>query len=217
MQKHIITTISPLLFALFINLIVLILFFVFDGQKHPQILEEGGLIESLSSAGYFLCLLLASILGGWAYIKKHHYFLLLILMFGLRELDFHNQFTTMSILKARFYLSNDVPWFEKFIGAIVIALIIYVVIVIVNKYSRDFFSKLKQLSPTHIGAVLTFLFLGFTKSIDGIGRKLADINFIITPKSVGIFEVIEEILEMGIPMLIAATLIIYFKTLRGQQ
>ena len=62
--------------------------------------------------------------GGRAYLTRNSYLVVLITFFGCRELDFDKRFTAVGVLKSRFYLSTDIPVFEKLIGLIVIALII---------------------------------------------------------------------------------------------
>jgi len=169
-------------------------------------------IETLSALGYFLSALFMMIRGKWAYIKKYYYFFILVLLFGLRELDFDKRFTTMGIFKSKFYLSSSVPWSEKLIGLLVVGLLLYIIVLIVKNHYKYFFLNLKKLSPVHIGSLLIFLLLLVSKTLDGIGRKLGDFGFVMDEQLVSYFEAIEEILELGIPLLIIATLYIYFSS-----
>jgi len=57
---------------------------------------------------------------------------------------------------------------------------------------------------------MVFLLMCFTKTIDGLARKLGDINIHINQQTSTYFEVIEEVLELGIPLLMITTFIIYF-------
>ena len=168
------------------------------------------MIETLSALGYFLSALFMIVRGKWAYIKKYYYFFILVLLFGLRELDFDKKFTTMGIFKSKFYLSSSVPWSEKFIGLLVVGLLLYIIVSIVKNHSKDFLLNIKNFSPVYIGSLLVFLVLFVAKTLDGIGRKLADLGFVMEEELVSYFEAIEEILELGIPLLIIATLFIYF-------
>ena len=209
-QKSILSSIFPLITALLIIAVLLMLSFIYDVYKYPLWLKEGGIIESLSAIGYFVAVLLILLKGKWAYVKKYHYFFMLIIMFGLRELDFHKKFTTMGMFKSKFYLSSDVPIIEKLIGLLVVLLILYIIITIFRNHSKDLWNKIKTFSPVHIGVVVTFLVLFFAKAIDGLSRKLGQLNITIEQQTSTNFEVIEEVLELGIPLLIMATLIIYF-------
>jgi len=169
-------------------------------------------IETLSALGYFLSALFMVVRGKWDYIKKYYYFFILVLLFGLRELDFDKRFTTMGIFKSKFYLSSSVPWSEKIIGLLVVGLLLYIIVLIVKSHSKDFVLNIKNFSPVYIGSLLIFLVLFVAKSLDGIGRKLGDFGFVIDEQLVSYFEAIEEILELGIPILIIATLYIYFSS-----
>ena len=134
---RILKPIFPLIVSIITITIILILSFVYRIYEYPLWIEEGGVIETLSVFGYFLCVLLILLKGKWAYIKKYNYFLILIILFGLRELDFDKRFTTMGILKSKFYLSNSVPVTEKLIGLLVIAILLYIFFLLLFLYSPN--------------------------------------------------------------------------------
>ena len=52
-------------------------------------------------------------------------FMVLMAMGGAREMDWHKEWTTDSILKSRFYLDANTPVIEKIIGAIIIIFLVY--------------------------------------------------------------------------------------------
>jgi len=116
----------------------------------------------------------------------------------------------MGILTSKFYLSNKVPVIEKLIGLLVIAILLYIVISIIKNHAKTLFCNMKQISPVYVGALLTLFVLFFVKTIDGIGRKLGDLNIFIGDQTSLYFEVIEEVLELFIPLLIMSTLLMYF-------
>jgi len=208
--NSLLSSLFPLLIAILAIAIFLTLSFIYDVHQYPLWIKEGGIIETLSAIGYFVAALLILLKGKWAYIKQYHYFFMLIIMFGLRELDFHKKFTTMGMFKSKFYLSSDVPMSEKFIGLLVVLLLLYIIITIFRNHSKGLWSKIKTFSPVHVGVLIIFMVLFFSKAIDGLSRKLGQLNIVIEQQTSDNFEVIEEVLEMGIPLLIIATLIIYF-------
>ena len=201
---------SPLIISILIITTILILSFIFNIDEYPLWINENGVIETLSAIGYFVAALWMILKGRWAYIKQYHYFFILMILFGLRELDFHKKFTTMGIFKIKFYLSDHVDALEKLIGLLVISLLIYILITIIKKHTKCFFTKIKALSPIYIGISVTILLLVISKTIDGLARKLSALNIVISQQTKTHFEVIEEVLELGIPLFIIATLIIYF-------
>ena len=209
-HKQILQRLLPLIIAMFIITIILILSYIFNVYKYPFWIKENGVIETLSVIGYFVAALLMLLKGGWYYIKQYYYFFILMIMFGLRELDFHKKFTTMGIFKIKFYLSNKVPVLEKVISLLVIAFVVYIFITMIKNHSKGFLTKIKALSPIYIGISITILLLIFSKSIDGLPRKLSALNIDISQQTYTYFGVIEEVLELGIPLFIIAILIIYF-------
>lgn len=211
-QNSILKPLYPLMISIFTISLLLLLSFIFNLYEYPLWIKEGGIIETLSAIGYFVAALFILLKGKWSYISRYYYFFILIILFGLRELDFHKKFTTMGIFKSKFYLSNSVPLFEKFIGLLVILLVLYMFVSIINNHSKGFFIKIKKISPVHIGLLITFFLLFFSKTIDGLGRKLAKLNISIDEQTSIYFNLIEEVLELGIPLLIIATLIIYFRS-----
>ena len=202
----------PIIVSLFTIAIILILSFVYKIYEDPFWIKEGGVIETLSALGYFLAAFLMIVKGEWAYIKKYYYFFMLVLLFGLRELDFDKRFTTMGIFKIKFYLSSSVPLSEKLMGLFVIAALLYIIFSIVKNHYKDFFLNIKKFSPVHIGSLVIFLLLLVSKTLDGLSRKLGDLGFVMDEQLGIYFEAIEEILELGIPLLMISTLLIYFSS-----
>ena len=165
------------------------------------LLAESGPIEQLSALGYFCCVFYMAVRGGRAYLTRYSYLVALITLFGCRELDFDKRFTTMGVLKSRFYLSTDIPVFEKLIGLIVIALIIWSVAMIVRNHISSFLEGLRLVSVEATGVAAALLLLGFSKSIDGIARKLAPLGVDVSDRVSFLAGAIEEVMELGIPLL----------------
>lgn len=180
-------------------------------------LKENGIVEVLSAVGYFLCASLIIYMGKWSYFKKYHYFLFMVLLFGMRELDFDKRFTTMGILKSRFYISDHVPIIEKIIGLMFIALLAYIIISIIRNHYKTFFIGIKTFSLVHIGALLTLIFLVTSKTLDGIARKLRDFNIVMNEQTDIHLTTLEEMLELGIPMILILTFYVYFISVRSNK
>ncbi len=203
-------SLTPIVIALLIISVVMALSFAFDVHESPFWLEEGGVIESLSAIGYFVCEFYMLLKGGWGYIKSYGYFFVLIILFGFRELDFHKKFTSMGLLKSKLYVTDTVPLHEKVIGLLLIAILVYILFSIFRRHGKSFLKNIKHLSSVHLGALATILLLVVSKSIDGLGRKLKAFGIVLENQSYIYFETVEEVLELGISIMIMATLIIFF-------
>ncbi len=192
-------------FLLILFALVISLYFKVD--QYPLIFNENGLIESLSALGYLFCVLYMLIKWRLEWIKKYHYFVILTIFFGLRELDFDKKFTTMGIFKSRFYLSEIVPLAEKIAGALVLLLLAYVLLAIFVQHIKNLNLNIIKSSVVHQGLISVFALILISKSIDGIGRKLSDFGLYLNEVTINNLTVIEEVLELGIPLLIFSSLI----------
>lgn len=104
------------------------LYYAFTHAEQSQLLSysaESGAIE-LSTAIIFI---LAAFIGLVQFIKTNakidFIFMVLMAFAAAREMDWHKEWTTDSILKSRFYIESSTPMIEKIIGGLVIAFLIY--------------------------------------------------------------------------------------------
>ena len=124
----------------------------------------------------------------------------LVLLLGLRELDFHARFTTMGVFKTKYYLSPLVPAGEKMIVSLLMAVIVFIAIrfVIIN-FGR-FTLALRQRQPAAV-AILAAFGYGFAgKGLDSLATPLERpiAWFSADPKLV--MRTMEEIMELGVPL-----------------
>jgi len=162
-------------------------------------LSEGGGIESVTALGYFLCAIFIAYKGRLAYLKSHHYFILIVLFFML----------------SAFFVSNEVPGIEKLVGAMVILLLLYTVVSIIYRHTNAFLSGLKNRSVISIGALIVLALLVICKSLDGLARRLGRFGVELGNQTSMYATTVEEILELGIPIVIFLTFSAYFKRVRN--
>ncbi|GKT08181.1 hypothetical protein [Desulforhabdus sp. TSK] len=182
-----------------------------------KLIQEGGPIEQLSAVGYFICLmtLLFFRIGD---AKTHLSVMFLVLMLGLRELDFHVLFTPMSMEKIKFYWSPDVSIHSKVVGASIILSLLLCCAYLMKKHLWGIIKSLKRLEPDAVGLFLGLAFIGIAKTLDGMQRKLGDFHITITRNMMELTTVAEEILELGIPyMFIIAVLAHHYKSSQKMQ
>jgi len=182
-----------------------------DEGTRTFIAGENGPIETASAIGYMAVLIIMLVQGGWGYLKSHAYIFALVAALGLRELDFDKRFTKMGILKSKFYVSPEVPYTEKIIGFLVILILLYCVILLLRRYLRSFLARcLKEVVPMSAGISLFFIIL--SKSIDGLSRKLGSLGINISHRISASAESIEEIVELGIPLMLLVSAIAFFNS-----
>ena len=189
----------------------------FRGSIEDILLTESGLIERASAIGYFTCAAYMLAKGGRSFFRMRGYFVVLVTLFGCRELDFDKAFTTIGILKSRFFVSPEVPLGEKVAGFIVIAILIWSVYQILSEHLTGFLSGLREKTPEAIGVAIVFFLLVFSKSIDGLPRKLQPLGIDVSADINSFFGALEEVLELGIPIYIGLVAHAWFKRQSEQQ
>jgi hypothetical protein len=195
-----------------ITLLLLFLLYIFlDENNRNLFLKEGGLIESATNLGYFFCVALIVYQGRFAYIKRYYYIFLLIIFFMLRELDFDTRFTTTGIFKIRFFTSTTVPLLEKIVGVMLMLLLIYIIVTIIHRHLKVFLLNLKKQDTISIGVLMTCVFLAVSAFCDGLDRKLKGLGIAISHQTSLQATAVEEIVELGIPIIIFFTLSAYFR------
>jgi hypothetical protein len=192
-------------------LFLFLLYLFLEGSARDFLIEEGGLVELASALGHFLCAALIVYKGRLAYLRQYYYVFLLIVFFMLRELDFHEKFTTMGIFKSKFFLINNVPWVEKFFGAIIILLLLFMIFKIIHGHLKEFLLGLKNKCTISIGVFIACVFIVLSKSLDGISRKFKVFGVEILDQTAMHSMALEEILELGLPLILLITLHAYFK------
>lgn len=186
-----------------VGLMLLFILILVLGEANAAFLKnEGGIVETASALGYFVSAAYIVYRGGWSFLSKWPYFPLLIILFGFRELDFDKAFTTMGIFKSRFYLSPEVPFFEKCLGGFFILLLLWILWSLIRNHLAGLIAGLKRFSVESVGAALAIGLIVVAKSIDGLPRKLESIGIAGGEAMAYHFGVLEEVMELGIPIAI---------------
>lgn len=184
------------------------------GHLNP-LFRESGPIEELSPIGYVLCMVLIVALGGVKFAFTRALSLMVVLLaMMLRELDFHTRFTDMSITKARFFLSAEVPLEQKALAFPALALVGLAVIHAILAHGRAFVASLRRLEPAGVSAALSIAMILLSEGLDGAYKSLERVGVPITMAYGEFLEKVEETLEMGIPIFAALAILAYFSTRR---
>ncbi len=147
--------------------------------------SESSPVEILSVVGYILATAGALYSHYKGYISYGINAAIILFVMALRELDFHDRFTTMGIMKTRFYISDAVPVTEKIIAAVITLIVLYVIIRFFWRNTRPFIQAVQAKNGP---ALLTLNGLAFT-----VASKLIDSNNTL------FLGVLEETLEFSIP------------------
>ncbi|MFP3867740.1 MAG: hypothetical protein ACLFUU_06225 [Desulfobacteraceae bacterium] len=197
----------------FIGVISLIVFLdMCDSELRKTYIKEGGPIELPSAVGYFICLAMLFFPKAKD-LASRCCIMFILLLFGLRELDFHVKFTPMNMEKIQFYLSPEVPVAEKLIGVVIIVSLLGCLFYLAKRHALDYIKALKKMEEYALGVFFGILFLVFAKTLDGLQRNLAFTDFTITREVIELTTVIEEVLELGAPVMFMIAIMAFFHRL----
>lgn len=212
---------KQLLYAYVTVMFVLLALFtvstVLDDAARKALLSEDGPVEIVSAALYFVCVGYVLLKGGLAFLRRWPYFVVIPLLFGMRELDFDKRFTTIGVLKSKFYVSPLEPLQTKLIVIALGLAVIYLVVLMMRNHLKDFWVSLRTGSPFGYGVALVLAMLVVSKSLDGLERKCNSIGLAVAPLLAKYSSVAEEIIELGIPVIMLLLFAHYFKSSNQQQ
>ena len=181
-------------------------------ETAENIFKENGIIETVSVVG----LMVAS---GWLFYTglraKHNPSLLtglLVLLLGLRELDFHSRFTTRGIFRTEFFTLSDVPLIEKAIGAAIVILLAFAIIKFCRQNYALFIKSLRAGEAWAINTSLAIAFMAISKWLDSGPDVLEWIIALIHSDPEMCIWIFEEVMEMAIPALILLSIFQYRHT-----
>lgn len=140
---------------------------------------------------------------------------LMVVLLLLRELDVHARFTTMGVLKSRYYLSPDVPAGEKAVVSVVMIVLLIVVLRFVWQNAPSFFRALRRRQAATLAVATAIGTAVVSKTLDSLSGP---IRFVLRPlyhDSKTYLRIYEEIFELAIPLFILLALLFSTASRRG--
>lgn len=196
-------------------LAVAISVFLLPGADFDFYTGESGPVQVFSAAAYLTAVVALSRETSRGFMLRHFYFMLIPVAMCLRELDFHNRFSTMSTTKLSFYISPEVPFWEKVLAVAVFAALIWAGGIILHRHATGFLDGLRRRRAYAIAIVISALLAVGSKTIDGIARKLAPLGIDVSSKIEEVSIVAEEVMELGIPVFLVVAIFAFFP--RGER
>jgi len=175
-----------------------------DADEQRKLLTEHGLFESLTVYLYILCLILILIFWSWKKIISKWYLSALIILFALRELDYDKAHFTHGVLKSRQYFSDLVGLPELIASISILIFIVLVLGSIIIKEKDSFIEGIKSLKQSQLAILASIILIIVTKTIDGAERKF---GIDLTASYERLTLIIEEVGEMGIPIMFAVAIL----------
>ncbi|QZP17758.1 hypothetical protein K6112_07020 [Methylophilales bacterium] len=171
-----------------------------DVAQQKNLLTEGGLFESLTVYLYIFCIILICLRWPLQKILSSWYLSALIILFALRELDYDKAHFTHGVLKSRQYFSDLVGLPEFLISIVMLIFILTVLTLIVLRERHNFIKGVVDLKQSQLAVLASIILVIVTKTIDGMERKF---GIDLSPAGERFALIIEEVGEMGIPIMFA--------------
>lgn len=184
-------------------------------SARKPLLTEGGPVETLSAIGYIVCIGLIVALWPRAETRARWYFPVVLALFAGRELDLDKRPFTEGLLKARQYTGDTVPTGELIWSSALLLAILATLAILLWHETKPFLRGLARRSPVALAVLVGVVFIGFYKAIDGLGRKLAPFGITISEDLNNSIAVVEEIGELGIPLMLGIAIVLAARPLRA--
>lgn len=176
--------------------------------------REGGGIELVSAFLYVVAVVVFFQSTPRAHWKRLFHVPALMALFAMREMDFDKAFTQAGVLSSKLYTS-DASVLTKVIAGSFALLAVWVLIRTVLKGGPAVMRGLKGGKLWAFFAVFAAVLIVFTKSIDGLGRKLADFGITISAQTDVLAALIEEVGEAFIPVCAILAIVACWKGTRA--
>lgn len=160
--------------------------------------REGGAVE-LCSAGFYLVALAA--LCARSTVKRAWPGMVALLAMFLRELDADKRFTDEGLLSTKIFVYDTAVW-QKLLAAGVLVILLISVGALIRRGVPRLLRALAERQTWSIYFVSALVLAALSKSIDGLGRKLAPFGLRVSDTVNSRAGRIEEVMELGIPVLL---------------
>jgi len=178
------------------------------GRLPYEMVREHGPIETLSAAGYFYFCLFLFHFNSIGAVQTSFAPGLFVFLLGLRELDFHQRFTTMGVFKTKFFISPGVPVVEKIIVTILLVAVLIYGIIYLRRALPTFKGDLLDGRPSSLSIACAVGCAVLSKFLDGNSEIFGDMFPMV--ENFETFSItVEECLELFIPVFFLQALLQY--------
>ncbi|WP_299968271.1 hypothetical protein [uncultured Roseobacter sp.] len=195
---------APAFYPLLVIVLVALLYTAaasVDDARQGALMQESGLLEIASGLIYLpvIALLLRHRRLLWPFI-------VLLVMFCLREFDMDKRLFTEGLFKSRQYIGGGAGLPEKLISAVILGGFVVSLWLVIWRGRRGLLRRLVQGDGVALCVVLGGILAVTSKTTDGLGRKLAEFDIIISRDLHLAALTYEEVAEfgMGLSLLLAA-------------
>jgi len=166
-----------------------------------SLVKENHAIENATVVGYFIGAFIAIMIAFRLRWFTGFAASVILLLLGLRELDFHDKFTTMGIFKIKFYLGSEVQLPEKITVILIVLLLLVYIVWFLKKNMGSYLVCLKNKKSYAVTTLAGLVALPLSKVLDSSIMGLVDYDWLIY---------MEESVEFAIPYFFIIALLQYY-------
>ncbi len=176
-----------------------------------MLVRENGLVEILSVVAYLFAVILLFRKTAVEKVPYGYSSSFLLLLFAMRELDFHKRFTTMGTFKTKYYLSNSVPIVEKIVVVCIMLSLVVFTLMYLKKNVPSFLKKVRAKVGYCIIVAIAICSMFFSKFMDSYSEPLKKVFAYFYGNPDHLSRIIEETAELAIPVLFILAIVYYEK------
>jgi hypothetical protein len=175
-------------------------------ESVEDIFKEGRAIEFFSAGCYLVAAVLLIAMLPAARLRSQWHLPVILVLMTLREFDLDKSLTSEGVLQLRLY-SGPAPWIEKIVGAMVVALILVCGWRLATRTVPPFLRGLRGFAPESWLVLFAGAAIVVSKSLDGLGRKLAAFGYKIGNETAALASKSEEMLELVASMMLVMAVV----------
>ncbi len=190
--------------ALSLMTVALLLMLAVDLMLHEtvaEIFDEDQAIELFTGMLYVVAAIVLVATRPTGRLRSEWHLPVILVLMALREFDLDKKLTSEGVLQLSLY-SGPALLAEKLAGAAIIALILVCGWRLVRHTGPAFLRGLRAMAPASHLCLFAAAGLAFSKTLDGLDRKLAALGFGIDAKTATLTGRFEEMLELAASMML---------------
>jgi hypothetical protein len=197
-----------LVFAILILVTIAAMIFLPENLAY-FIIKERGPVENAQVFFYVTGAIVSWIYARQKIWKGGYHGSLILLIFALRELDFHKKFTGISITRTKYYFHSDAAFFAKLLSALIVISIIVLFILFIKKNIKVFFQDVRANKNWALSVLAGLVCIILAIFVDSSLSNLELLGMEVSRHGHIIKIAVEELIELAIPFFFLNSLLLY--------
>lgn len=173
------------------------------------IIKERGPVENAQVFFYVTGAFVSWIYARQKIWKGGYHGSLILLIFALRELDFHKKFTGISITRTKYYFHSDAAFFAKLLSALIVISILVLFILFIKKNIKVFFQYIRTNKNWALSVLAGLVCMILAIFVDSSLTNLELLGIEVSRHGHFVKIAVEELIELAMPFFFLNALLLY--------